>query len=558
MAAKVLTIEVGNDFIKICEAQQLKGKSVTVHNAVSIQTPEGAIEDGIIRDMPAVANAIKNAMTEEQIVASSATFILSSARVATKEVIIPVVKKEKIQEMINVNASEYFPVNIDDYVLSYTVLETKNTKDEKKTRVLVFAAPEMMVKGYYELAEELKMKVNAVDYIGNSTLQLIKIQIDERPTLVIQMGMDSTIVSVMNHNVLQLQRTVPYGESLLLNEVMEDKKVSAKVAIELMGQAKLVKPYLEDDKTTGSLKYLVSNVNRVVEYYTGRNAEAPLQTAVIIGDGAEVLGLEDLFTNELNLHTERVTLLKNVESYNRIKLSTSLLKLYMANIGATISPINFQTKEMLEIKGQKTDKKDNSGAFYAAAAICVVAAAGLFLVPFIQYSSAKSERDGIQEDIDDISDIKGTVNEYYKALDTYNDLAAFDALSSNDNEWVLEFIDTLGKILPKDMKLSGLNSSSGLASFTATCKSKSQVADLVDALKGVENITAVVCSSVTEAKDEETNANIVTCIIQCNFVKDVAELETSEGETAANGNKTNTLNQTTQQTQAPTTAANKQ
>ena len=55
--------------------------------------------------------------------------------------------------MINVNASEYFPINIDDYVLSYTVLETKNTKEEKKTRVLIYAAPEHMVKGYYVMVD---------------------------------------------------------------------------------------------------------------------------------------------------------------------------------------------------------------------------------------------------------------------------------------------------------------------------------------------------------------------------------------------------------------------
>ena len=96
MAAKILTIEIGNDFIKICEAQQLKGKTVTVHNAMSIQTPEGAVEDGIIRDKEGVAAAIRNAMTEEQMVASSVTFILSSARVASKEVILPIIKKEKI------------------------------------------------------------------------------------------------------------------------------------------------------------------------------------------------------------------------------------------------------------------------------------------------------------------------------------------------------------------------------------------------------------------------------------------------------------------------------
>lgn len=534
MAAKILTIEIGNDFIKICEAQQLKGKTVTVHNAVSIQTPDGSVEDGIIRDMQGVATAIRNAMTDEQIVANAVTFILSSARVASKEVILPIIKKEKIQEMINVNASEYFPINIDDYVLSYTVLETKNTKEEKKTRVLIYAAPEHMVKGYYELAEMLKMKVTAVDFVGNSTLQLIKTQIDDRPTLVIQMGMDATIVSVMNQKVLQLQRTVPYGESLLLNAVMEEKKVSAKVAMELLGQAKLVKAKLDEDKTTESLKYLVSNVNRVVEYYAGRNAEAPLQKAVIIGDGAEVLGLDELFTNELSLTTERITLLKNVESYNRIKLSTSLLKLYMANIGATLSPINFQPKEMTSEKAQKSAKKDNSAMYYLFGGLLIIVAAGLFGYSLITYNKAVDEKDAVQKDIDGISSVKAVVNDYYKAWDKYADLEAFDFNSKNNNEWLLEFIKTMEKIMPEDMRVSELNSNDGIATFSVICNDKAQVADLVVSLQEVENVGSVTCTSVTEkVSEEDPNLVVVSAMVQCTFVNEVVETE-EETTTEAN------------------------
>ena len=537
MAAKVLTIEVGNDFIKICEAQQLKGKTVTVHNAVSIQTPEGAVEDGIIRDMQAVAAAIRNAMTDEQIVASAVTFILSSARVASKEVILPIIKKEKIQEMINVNASEYFPINIDDYVLSYTVLETKNTKEEKKTRVLVFAAPEHMVKGYYELAEELKMKVSAVDFIGNSTLQLIKTQIDDRPTLVIQMGMDSTIVSVMNQKVLQLQRTVPYGESLLLNAVMEEKKVSAKVAMELLGQAKLVKSKLDEDKTTESLKYLVSNVNRVVEYYTGRNADAPLQKAVIIGDGAEVLGLDELFTNELSLTTERITLLKNVESYNRIKLSTSLLKLYMSNIGATLSPINFQLKDANAAKEKEKSKKQaNSGVYYAVSAVALIAAALLFGIPWYQYNQKVDEKKALEADIEAIKSIEGVVDNYYASKDKLADLEAFVATTNNDNEWLLGFLEALEDAMPSKMEITTLTTTEGVATFVGVCDSKTSVADLIVSLKGVDNITDVNCTYVNELEATEQYGQSVTFSIQCVFVKDLASLEepeTTQQETTA-------------------------
>ena len=122
MASRTLTIEVGNEFIKIVELQKAKGK-VMVHHAISVQTPPDSVEDGFVRNVSQVAEKIRNAMAEEQISANEVTFVLNSSRVATKEVPLPLVKKDKIQELVNINASDYFPVNIDDYVIRNYVID---------------------------------------------------------------------------------------------------------------------------------------------------------------------------------------------------------------------------------------------------------------------------------------------------------------------------------------------------------------------------------------------------------------------------------------------------
>ena len=106
MASKTLTIEVGNEFIKICEMQKNKNM-IMVHHAVSVQTPPDTVEDGFVKDINQVSETIRRAMTEEQIIASEVTFVLNSSRVATKEVILPLVKREKVQELVNMTASEY-------------------------------------------------------------------------------------------------------------------------------------------------------------------------------------------------------------------------------------------------------------------------------------------------------------------------------------------------------------------------------------------------------------------------------------------------------------------
>ena len=480
MASRTLTIEVGNEFIKIVELQKAKGK-VMVHHAISVQTPPDSVEDGFVRNVSQVAEKIRNAMAEEQISANEVTFVINSSRVATKEVPLPLVKKDKIQELVNINASDYFPVNIDDYVLSYTVLEEIKTKEDQKLRILVFAAPEMMVQSYYDLAGVLGMKVKAVDYAGNSTLQLIKIQIDQKPTLVIQLGMDTTIASVMTNNVLQLQRTIPYGESLLLNAVMDSRNVTTRVALELLSSAQIVKDSLDKDETTNSLKYLISNVNRVIEYYSGRNMNAPIQKIVIIGDGADVLGMDLLFANETSLPTERLTELKNVESYNRIKLSTSTLKQFMANIGAALEPIHLQPKSM-----DKTGKKGESSAvnilpFVAGFAGLAVVAAAVAIIPMIRYGVKKSER----------------------AKDKVTDIKAFNTTTINNTQATPDLISYLEEILPADAKISTMSVAEGVVTINGINMAEYEVAGFINDLEKNDHIFRVTTTGYT--KDYETN-----------------------------------------------------
>lgn len=531
MASKTLTIEVGNEFIKICEMQKNKN-TVMIHHATSVQTPADTVEDGLVRDIGQVADVIRRALTEEQIMTKEVTFVLNSSRVATKEVILPLVKRERIQELVNANASEYFPVNIDDYVLSYTVLEEKRTKEEQKSRILVFAAPELMVQSYFDLANILGMRIKAVDYAGNSTLQLIKIQIDEKPTLVVQLGMDTTIVSVMNNNILQLQRTIPYGESLLLNSVMESRNVKANVALELLSSAQIVKDTLDKDDTTGSLKYLISNVNRVIEYYSGRNQDALLQKVVIIGEGADVLGMDVLFANETGLPAERLTLLKNVESYNRIKISTSLLKQYMANIGASLEPIHLQPKVSASAKAGK-DKPENIVPYLAAMIVFFVIAAALVIYPTVSLKIKKDDKKDYQDKVDSLSYVNKLEQQYNNATVKKNGAKSVYLATCDNTEWALEFVKYLKNTMPDKAYFDSFSINGGQVAISGVTMNEYEVAGFLNTLEANDHIGNVVTSGYTKDYDRNTVQFNVNCnIISDDYIEALVEAvkEGSEGE----------------------------
>lgn len=87
------------------------------------------------------------------------------------------------------------------------------------------AAPAKIIEKYYELAKDMGLKVAYIDYAGNSVYQLVKQQIDKGTSIVISIEEDTTLVSIFKNGAMQLQRSVHYGKSLMVNTVMNMYKL---------------------------------------------------------------------------------------------------------------------------------------------------------------------------------------------------------------------------------------------------------------------------------------------------------------------------------------------
>ena len=129
---KVLTVEITNESITIIEVTPSIKKETQVHNALIFETPEDAYDDGMLRDIDRLSAVIREQLDANGITNKNAIFILSSTKAVNREVLIPEVKDNKIKGIVAANASEYFPVNVEDYVVSHSVLE--HLVDENKNK----------------------------------------------------------------------------------------------------------------------------------------------------------------------------------------------------------------------------------------------------------------------------------------------------------------------------------------------------------------------------------------------------------------------------------------
>ena len=342
---RVLSIDITNESITIVEITASQKKQTYIHKVLIFETPEDSFDDGNIRDLNRIGSEIRAQLASAGISNKNAIFVMNSTKIVNREVVIPSVPEKKVSQLINSNASEYFPVgNIQDYVIENTVLEQfVDENGSKQMRVMAVAAPEMMVRGYYDIAQAAGLKVVALDYIGNAMLQLIKTQTTEQSTtMVIQLGAESTVLNVVNGDKLLLQRTVPYGTNPVVNVVMQEKGVDATTAMTMLQNERIITVDFDDNEATGAFRYLINNIGRVMDFYASKNPDNPIDDVFLTGDGALIRGIDGLFKIQLNVSTRIMDSLYNVKFDPSIDLRIYSPVYLIAPIGGALKPMGFR------------------------------------------------------------------------------------------------------------------------------------------------------------------------------------------------------------------------
>lgn len=498
---RFLTINFNNEFIKVSEVSKTS-KNLMVHKVFSMPTPARAYRDGVIRDRNAIAKELTIALQKNGILTTNVIFTVSSSKIATKEVIIPFVNKKKMASIIKMNATEYFPVNIDEYIIESSiieVIENPDNKKDKKLKLLVTAAPDKMIEEYYDFASTMGLKIIAIDYLGNSTLQLLKLQSDVDTSIMIQIENDSTIISVFDKNVLQLQRTVPYGKSMIVNAVMEKRRIfNYDVALDILQKEQLIHTDFDGDEITESLRFLVGNVSRIMDYQVSRNSNKPIEKAYIVGNATYIIGLEELFANSLNAPVESISFLKGVEADKHTYVEETTLTAYIANIGAVISPINF-TPKSLSTPAAKSSSGGNEMKIVLVGAI--VAAAFLIIIPYVQMVMARNDMDEAKERLDAIASIEEVMAEYRTAQSEYEDVNSFRVMTVNNNDVLIEFLINLESYLPSSVRVDEIEIVDGNVSISGYAENKYSVAKAVMQLKAIDNVYDVFDYKISEEVD---------------------------------------------------------
>ncbi len=537
MDQRLLSIYISAEVIRVVDATRKSATSITVNSVDEVSTPAGCFDDGYITDVLEIASAIRGKIIGKAGKAK-AVFTITSKKIASKEVVLPYVNgKKKIDSVLMANASEYFPMSTTgDFIFAYNVMETFQDDDGKKLRINAVAAPKDLVEGYYEIADELKLSVYDVDYVGNSVQQLLKLQMssnESETNLVLQIEKDATFVNIMAGKDIILQRSVPYGKNAVINSIMEIKKLTEKEAIELLRDKDRMMRSVSDEEYSEAVRYLISSIGRIVEYHRSRNPERIIDGIKVFGEGASIAGIDEVLRQELGAEVTRFNTLNGIKVSQKSYLSADQALRFLACFGAVLNPIG--------LKIGKEKSREASSAFVDKIIIAVIIIAALVMIAIcasfqIKYALKKTEVSIKEQKIKEMEVAERVANEFDATVKAYNIVKTFVDTTHTDNVMLYKFLNDLEKIIPTGSTIDELSAVDGEVTFIITNQSKEAVADTYVSIKELDYVTDVTVKELEEKNidfdiqdgkivfTEEQSLNMLTYPYNYTYWTDVWEI----------------------------------
>lgn len=526
MANRVLCIEIGNRMTHVVETD-FKVKEPKIYKSFSFQTPDNLFKEETLADVLPFKERLDAGLEEHKIKTRKAVFVLASSRIASRDVVIPHVKENRIRTLLYANSAEYFPVDLEKYQLSYRLLDEVEEEGEQKYKLMVLAVPNEMIDAYKSLAKVCLLTLVDLDYIGNAATQLLEKNIKNDLYAAVRLEEDTTMITIVRENKIELQRTFPYGIADVIQAVQKSGHFGEDIdfyeTLEKMRKENVLtleEEEIREDITEG-FRAITGNVSRVMNFYSSNHAGAEMENVVLYGTGADICGMEQYLSDELSIPVSGESL-REALPQEKGNTGDYYPLMYLTCVGAAVNPMKFRLEDEKEVAEKKKEHKQIHIEPKNFFGICVVVSLVLLLAVVPYYGYLKMGVHKLQKERSEKQYLADEYKEYNQAKTEYEKIENLYQETTTTSEGIGDFIDELEKNMPSDILVRSITSNSESVTMDIRVSSKREAAKVVDELSGFESISDVQVESLEETKSE-TNQSYVDFMVVCTYVGGTAD-----------------------------------
>lgn len=295
MAKYTIGIEISDKNIKIIYGRK-KYKNFDIDICKSINLKHGIVGNGKILNEKVLLGVISDVLKDNNIKGKNVVVNIQSTSVIIRNIILPKVKKYELDKLIEFQKQEYFPIDISEYKLDYSITNIIKQEKEEKYNIMLVAIPNTIINSYVKLFNNLDIIGTNFDISENSIARAFKKYIIDNENLnnetivVVDIEHCITNIIIISENQILFNRTIPYGVEEF-NNIIEDDK---------------------DDITL--------EINKLLDFYNSRFRDIKLMKLYIIGEGTYIKNIDKYMISIFNIDVVSNKELNSIIQYKYKKL----------------------------------------------------------------------------------------------------------------------------------------------------------------------------------------------------------------------------------------------
>jgi type IV pilus assembly protein PilM len=302
--AEVFGLDIGSSTVKVVELRETGPGTYALASFAIVTLPPETISDGVMKDPPAVTQAIKEAVARAGVKSTSAAIGICGRELIIKKLQMPAVPPKELRDAILLEAEHHIPFAIDEVFIDHHVVAVNSgTMD-----VILVAVKKSKVMDYVAVVEEAGLRPVIVDvdsFALGSQYELNGAADGDEAIALIDIGASIMKTNVIRGGATIFARDIPFGGSQYTQAIARrlsipvEQAEATKIGQDSSVAWDTVVPALEEVSHELSLE-----VQRTFDYFASTAESERIGKIVLAGGCAHVPGLTEYLASNWGIPVE--------------------------------------------------------------------------------------------------------------------------------------------------------------------------------------------------------------------------------------------------------------
>ena len=312
MAKGRIGLDVGSTAVRAAEI--VAGDPPVLMRAAQVPVAEGSVENGEVRDVTRVAEAIGDLWERGGFKGKQVSMGVANQRVVVREVSVPALPAKELRQALPFQIQDLIPIPVDDAVLDFDILEEFEQEGAAMLRLLVVAAQRDMLNLLVQSAQQAKLDPVGVDLVPFALIRAVGredgLGLDQTEVggeAIVDIGADVTNICVHERGVARFVRILPSAGRDVTQAVAGQLGIPDQEAEALKrGEASGGSADAPEGEAIvrGRVSTLVDEIRSSLDFYRAQTPGAEVSSVLVTGGGSKMPGLLELLRERIGPSVE--------------------------------------------------------------------------------------------------------------------------------------------------------------------------------------------------------------------------------------------------------------